>query len=105
MRGRRRVVVITRVWRICNVIECWCWRSTQLRCLLCDSQVCTHLSTAASSFNTHSSRSGSTGDDDDLALQREHLREGVGLWDIDRHVESRVCDGYHFDGLTELIVS
>ena len=41
----------------------------------------THLSAATGSFNAHALGAGGTSDDDDLALQAEHLHKGVGLGD------------------------
>lgn len=43
----------------------------------------TYLSTTAGGFNTHSPRSGSARDDDNLALEAEELLERIWLWDWD----------------------
>ena len=46
-----------------------------------DGQVGSHLGAATGSFDTHSSRSGGTGDDNDLALKAEEVGEGIGFGD------------------------
>ena len=50
-----------------------------------DGDVGAHLSAAAGSLNTHATRAGSAGDDDDLALEAEELVEAAGGGDGNRH--------------------
>lgn len=50
-----------------------------------DGNVCSHLSTSTGSLNAHASGSRGAGDDDDLALEAEHILKALGLWNWDRH--------------------
>lgn len=50
------------------------------RCI-CDGEVGSHLGAASCGFNSHTSWTGGTGNDDDLALEAEHVEEGIGLGD------------------------
>lgn len=50
-----------------------------------DGNVGSHLSTASGGLNAHAAGTRGAGDDDDLALEAEHLHEAVALWNWDRH--------------------
>lgn len=50
-----------------------------------DSEVGTHLGAATGSFDTHTTGTGSTGDDDDLALEAKEVLKAIGLGNGDRH--------------------
>lgn len=52
---------------------------------ICDGQVGTELCAASCGLNSHSSWTGSSGDDDDLSLEGEELLERFGFGDGDRH--------------------
>lgn len=50
-----------------------------------DGEVGAHLGAAAGGLDANTPGTGGAGDDDDLALEAEHVLQGLGLGDVDRH--------------------